>query len=189
MLNAPLIQGGLPGTGQQVQDHFTVRGRAEDRAAPLELTADRQGIDDIAVVGDGDRAAVGVDADRLGIAQTARAGGRVANVTDRVASRQPLERLGVEGIRHQPHGPMGGVFPTVAGHDAAAFLASVLQGIEPQINDVCGLLMTRNGEHTTLVMKMIRLTLLAQRLGLGASEGLKGGGLEAPRFKRRRLGS
>ena len=68
--------------GDQVEDHLGVGGRLEDRALRDQLVAQREGVGQVAVVGDGEAAEVELGEQRLDVAQDRAAGGGVADVAD-----------------------------------------------------------------------------------------------------------
>ena len=87
----------------QMDDDFGVARALEDRAASLELFAQRLGVRQVAVVGDRDRAARVVDRDRLRVFQERAAGGRVAHVADGVVAAELRQLLGREDVDDVAH--------------------------------------------------------------------------------------
>ncbi len=67
----------------------------------------------------------------LGVAGRRIASGGIARVTDGVVARKRAEDFGGEDIRHVAHGLVVMDLAAVARADAGAFLAAMLQGIEP----------------------------------------------------------
>ena len=145
----------LARAGEQLHDHLAVGGGAEDRAAPLELAADRDGVDEIAVVRDRDRARVGAGVERLRVAREAAARRRVAHVADRVSPREPLQDVLVEDVGDEAHAAVHVLLVRGHRHDARALLAAVLKGVEPEIGHVRGLGVAVDAEHAALVVKAI----------------------------------
>ena len=127
ILDVPLAR-----TRKQVQENLAVRGRSEDRTAALEFAANRVGVDEVAVVGNGDESAIGGGAKRLGVAKLAAAGRRIANVTDRRAPRQFAQGLLVEDVCDQAHRAVHAVLTAVRGDDPRAPPAAVLTGVAAQ---------------------------------------------------------
>ena len=85
-----------------------VHGGLEDRAPRLKLILDQLGIDDVAIVGDGDGAAGIVDHDRLYVLDGRFSGGRIADVSNSSTARQILEHfLIAENIGNMPHAFVG----------------------------------------------------------------------------------
>jgi hypothetical protein len=70
------------GVGDELDDDFGVGGGLEVGAIALEAGAEVAEVDEVAVVGDGDEALGGVDADGLGVEQGRVAGSGVAGVAD-----------------------------------------------------------------------------------------------------------
>jgi hypothetical protein len=120
----------------QMQDHFGVAGGLEDGAFPLETAADLHRIDQIAVVNDGQRPHRGLDDDRLGVEQRARAGGRIAGVAYCPLAVEPGKCATTEDVGHMTHTPVEMYPLPVPGDDAGALLAPVLKSVEAQIGEV-----------------------------------------------------
>ena len=78
----------------EVQDHLGVAARS-GRSSPAATSSSRssRGVDEVAVVADGDLAVRAVDQDRLRVGELALAGRRVAHVADRDRPGQLRERL------------------------------------------------------------------------------------------------
>ncbi len=72
----------------KVQQHLGVAGRLEDRSLTHQAVAQLLGVDEVAVVADGDLAVRAVDQDRLRVLEAAFAGGRVADVADGAHARR-----------------------------------------------------------------------------------------------------
>ena len=72
-----------------------------------ELVVELDGVDQVAVVGQRDRAAV-VPVDRLGVLPAAVAGGRVAHVADRHLAGERLQAALVEDLGDEPEVALGG---------------------------------------------------------------------------------
>ena len=98
-----ILAGALRADGDQVDDDLGVARALEDRAARLESFAQRFGVGEVAVVGDGDRAARVVDGDRLRVLEQRAARGRVADVTDRDVAPQSLELVGRKHVDDVAH--------------------------------------------------------------------------------------
>ena len=60
------------GPGDEVEDHLGVRGRLADRAIADQRLADRQAVGEVAVVGDGEAAAIEFGEERLDVAEDRR---------------------------------------------------------------------------------------------------------------------
>jgi hypothetical protein len=134
--------------GHQVDDALGVAGGLEDRASGLEAGAQLVGVDQVAVVGDGDRAARVVEQERLGVAQLGAAGGRVAGVADGRAPGQAGQGLLVEDVGDQAHADVAAQ-ALVAGDQPGGLLAAVLQGVQAQVGQVGGLVVTMDAEDAT----------------------------------------
>src|SRR5690606_38709993 len=81
---------GVRGLGQQLNDNLGVGGGLEDMAKLFVLAAKQAGVDQVAVVGDGDGAEAILAQQGLGIAELAAAGGGIADMADGCMARQLL---------------------------------------------------------------------------------------------------
>ena len=161
---------------EQVHDHLRVGARGEDRAAALELAADRAGVHQIAVVRDRERTAVGGRAERLRVAQARLAGRRVAHVADRVPARQLAQDLLVEDVGDEAHRAVHEVLAPVRGRDAGALLAAVLERVEAEVGEVRRLGMAVHAEDAAGVVIAVQLAFAREALrGFVADEALEGG--------------
>jgi hypothetical protein len=87
----------------QVQHHFGVAARLEDRALPHQLVAELGGVHEVAVVTDGNLPMRAVDDDRLRVEQLALARGRVPDVANRRRPRESRELVAVERVGDISH--------------------------------------------------------------------------------------
>ena len=121
--------GGKAFLGDDVGNDLGVGGGVENGASQLQFFPQVIGIDQVSVVAQGHGAFHVVHHDGLGVGPAGAAGGAVAHVADgHVALAQLFHFHGGEHVVHQPGVLMGGEDPVVVHHDAAAFLAPVLQG-------------------------------------------------------------
>ena len=94
------------------------------------------GVGEVAVVGDGERAAAGVDAAGLRVGEHGAAGGGVAGVADRDVAGEPARIGVVEVLGDEPHAAVrAGVALPVHRHDPGALLPPVLQGVEAEVGE------------------------------------------------------
>ena len=82
---------------------------------------------------DRDAALIAGDGEGLGVEQHGIAGGGVTRVADRQVAGQFGQHGGREDIRHVPHGLDTADLLAVAGGDAGAFLAAMLQREQTQM--------------------------------------------------------
>ena len=138
---------------QQMQDDLAVRRGLENGAGILEFFAQRGGIDEVAVVGDGQRPPHGVGDEGLRIRQSAGPGGRIADVTDGAVAFEPFERRRVEDLRYQAHSTMDveRMPEPLAGDDARALLSAVLQREEPVVGQQRRTLVAKDPEDSTFM--------------------------------------
>ena len=102
------------------------------KPAREQLVAQRRGVDDVAVVGDGERAVHRLDEERLDVALGVGAGGRVARVADRVVAGERRQHRRREDVGDQPlvlvePGPLA-----VADGDAGCLLPTMLEREQPE---------------------------------------------------------
>ena len=87
--------------GQQGGDDLRVRRRAERHVAAAQLGVQLDRVDQVAVVGQGERAAV-IAHDRLGVLPLRGAGGRVAHVADGHLAHERAQRVLVKDLGDEP---------------------------------------------------------------------------------------
>ena len=97
-----------------------------------ELVAQLGGVDEVAVVPEGDHVAVAAAHQRLRVLPVARAGGGVAHVADGVLAAEAREHLLVEHLADEAQVLDDRDLAVVAHGDAGALLAAVLQGVEAE---------------------------------------------------------
>ena len=142
-------------------DDFAVHGGLKNQPAAFQRVAELGGVRQIAIVGDGDLAAHAIHRERLRVADVRRAGGGIARVADGHVADQVMENFRVENLRHQTHAVVLEKFSIVAGDDAGAFLAAMLQRVETVVGELGGIGMTKNAEHAAIMFGIILHHLLA----------------------------
>ena len=115
--------------GDQVQDDFGIAGGLEDGAFAFQVAAELGRVGDVAVVGDGDAAFIAGDGEGLGVEQHGIAGGGVAGVADGDFAGQAAQDFGREEVGDVAHAAEVVNLAAVAGGDAGAFLAAVLERV------------------------------------------------------------
>ena len=120
----------------QVHEHLGVAVGLENRPFLDQAITNLVGIDDVAVVADGDLTMNAVDDDRLRIGQLAFAGGGISRVPDGHVTRQRCERLLVEDLVDIAHLADGANPCAVGRGNAGAFLSAVLEGVEAQVREL-----------------------------------------------------
>ena len=110
------------------------------------------GINQVAIVGDGEAAAGVSNAERLGVDEDGRAGGGITHVSNTEMALQAGKDIFVENFAHQPHALMVAHQSTISDADAGTLLAPVLEGIEAEIGKAGGVLVSINGEDTALFL-------------------------------------
>ena len=139
----------------EMEDDLGVGGGLEDRARRLQPLAQHVGVHDVAVVGEGDRAAVAVDEDRLRVGGHGVARGRVADVADGAVAAEAIEGLVGEDVVHQAHGLVDADLRAVGGRDAGRLLAAVLERVEAEVGQPRRLGMAEDPEQAAVVPEMV----------------------------------
>ena len=139
----------------QVHDDFGVAGGLEDRSGLLQLRANFEGVDDVAVVRQGDLALVALHHDGLRVQQRRVAGGGVARVTDGKRAGKASQDVGVEDVGDQAHRLVQLQLLAVGRGDARRFLPAMLQGVQAQVSELGRLRMAVDGHHATFFAKLV----------------------------------
>ena len=135
----------------ELDDDFGVGGGLEERALALELHAEIAEVDEVAVVGDGDEALGGFDADGLGVEERGVAGGGVARVADgHVALEACARTSSVKISDDEAHAFDVGEMGAVGGGDAGGFLTAMLEGVEAEIDLAGGVGVAVDGYYATV---------------------------------------
>src|ERR1043166_2524942 len=137
-----------------MQDDFAIRGGLENRAFAFEFIAQEIGINQVAVVGDGELAAHTIDHERLRVLDRARPSRRVTGVPDCARPFQLFQLSLAEHLRDQPHTLVhekGSVRP-VAGDDSGALLPAMLEPEQPVVSEHGRVLVAKYAEEPTLVL-------------------------------------
>lgn len=85
-------------------------------------------------------------------------------MADGHAASQLAKDMFVEHLGHETHAFVGAELAIVAGDDAGAFLAAVLQGVEAVVAELGSARVPVNAEHATVVLGV---EVLWARIGLG----------------------
>ena len=115
------------------------------------------GVDDVAVVGDGERAVHRLDEERLDVAHRVGAGRAVAGVADRVVAGERRHRLRREHVGDEAGVLVQACPGAVADGDPGRLLPAVLQREQPEERDLRDALAVRrrHGEHAALVVRLV----------------------------------
>src|SRR5262249_2145672 len=114
-------------------------------------------VDEVAVVRDRDLAVRAVDEDRLRVEELALARRRVPCVADGDVPGQRLERALVERLGDVPHGARDAHLLAVGARDAGAFLAAMLEGVQPEVREIGCFGVPEDAENATLVFVFIQM--------------------------------
>ena len=120
--------------GDDVGDDLRVAGGVEDGAVQLQLTAQLEGVAQVAVVCQRQLALLVVDLDGLAVVPVVGAGGAVADVPHRHgAVGEVVHDVLGEHVADESQILVGVEESVVTDHDAAALLTTVLEGVEAVI--------------------------------------------------------
>ena len=148
------------GARDQMQDHLGVGGRLHHGAVAHQLAAQRQAVGQVAVVADGEAAAVELGEQRLHVAQDGLAGGRIAHMADRRHAGQAVDHLAAgEVVADQAQPPLGMEPLAVEGDDAGRLLAAMLQGVQAERGDGGGVGMAENAEHAAFLAQPVAVQI------------------------------
>ena len=141
--------------GDQVQDDFGIAGGLEDGAFAFQILAKLGRVSDVAVMGDGDASFITGDGEGLGVEQHGIAGGGVTGVADGNISGQAAQNFRREQVGDTAHAAVVVNLAAVAGGDAGAFLAAVLERVQAEVGDVGGLGMAVDGEDSAFFVQLV----------------------------------
>jgi len=149
-------EGALRGMRNQVENDFGVAAGLENCTAGFQIAAEFLRVGDVTVVCDGDQALAARDREGLRVQYDGVAGGRVAGMTDGMIAWKFRQNLVGEDVGNVPHRFMGVNLIAVAGGDAGALLAAMLQGIKSEIRELRCFRMAVNGNDTALFTEFIK---------------------------------
>src|SRR5439155_7667711 len=85
-------------------------------------------------------------------------------MADGHAADKGVKFVAVKNLRHQSHADVLAELPAVAGDNARAFLAAMLEGVQAVVRQLGGIRMAVNAEHAAVVFGiMLHLLLRARR--------------------------
>ena len=147
----------------QMQNDLGIGGRVHHRAFGDEGAAQGQAVGEIAVVADGEAAAVQFGEQRLHVAQHGFAGGRIADMADRHGAGQAVDHVAAgEGIADETE-PALGVKPlAVIADDAGGFLAAMLKGVETESGNGRRVGVAVDAEHPAFLAEAVGVHFLIQ---------------------------
>ncbi len=121
-----------------------------------EVAPERQGVGQVAVVGQREAAGVEIGEQRLHVAQDGVAGGGVAHVAERDVALEAADHVGlVEVVADETEPALGMEVLAVVGDDAGGLLAAVLQGVQAERGQGRGGVVAEDAEHAALFAQAI----------------------------------
>ena len=141
--------------GDELDDDFGVGGGLEVSAVAFQSGADVAEVHQVAVVGDGDEALGGFDADGLRVEQRGVAGGGVARVADGHVAGKLGEDVVGEDFRDQAHALDVGEVLAVGGGDAGGLLPAMLESVEAEIGLAGGVGMAVDGDYAAFFAEFV----------------------------------
>ena len=152
--------------GEQRRDDLRVGGAAEGDAALLQRVPVLDGVGQVAVVGEGQLAAV-VAPDRLRVLPGAAAGGRVADVADRHVALERPQLLLVEDLGDEARVAHRRDVAALAGGDPGRLLPAVLERVEAEVGEAGDVVAGRvYAEDAAFVTRSIAIAENRLRLGV-----------------------
>ena len=127
----------------------------KNRAPANQLGAQFRGIDEIAVVAQGNLAVRAFDQERLGIDDPAVAGCRVMDMTNRGPSDQAGQYSFVKDVADVTHGPREAQAAIVGDRDASALLPAVLLRVQAQVGNVGRVLVAVNPKDAARIFEFV----------------------------------
>ena len=127
----------------------------KNRAPANQLGAQFRGIDEIAVVAQGNLAVRAFDQERLGIDDPAVAGCRVTDMTDRGPSDQAGQYSFGKDVADVTHGPRVAQAAIVGDRDASALLPAVLLRVQAQVGNVGRVLVAVNPKDAARIFEFV----------------------------------
>jgi hypothetical protein len=147
-------------SGQERGDDLGVGGPAELDPAVGQLGVQLDRVDEVAVVGEGDLAAVRAP-DRLGVLPGGGPGGRVADVAHGHLALQRAKLLLVEDLRDESQVADGHDVAALARRDSRGLLPAVLQRVEGEVGESGDLRSGRvDAEDAALVARSVAMVEL-----------------------------
>ena len=138
-----------------MDDDFSVGGGLEDGALRFEPGADLVGVDEVAVVGEGDASFVALDGDGLRVEEGGVSGGGVTGVSDGETAGEAGEDVGGKDVGDEAHGLVAVNVAAVGGSDAGGFLSAMLQGVEAEIGELGGFGMVVDRHHAAFFVQLV----------------------------------
>ena len=142
-----------------VGDDLRVRAGVENSPFQLQFLLERLRIDQSAVEGKGHGALDVADNQRLHVRALRGAGGIQYMANRHAAAAQVGQYLLIKGVRNQADVAVGTDHAVVVDRDAAALLASVLQGVERHVgvsDNAWGIFRRENSKNTARFMNLIK---------------------------------
>ena len=146
------------GPHQQMHENFRVVAGGKDGPLIFQLFAQFSGIDQIAVVGQGDVPALVMGQEGLGVATGGAARGGIAHVAHRSAAGERAQAGFRKNVGHQTHALVLMHAVRVLGDDARAFLAPVLLSVQAEIRQTGRVIMLINAEKATFMPNHILIS-------------------------------
>jgi len=117
-----------------MENNLAVNRRLKNGTLPFQHPPETLVVNQIAIVSNGNGAALGGDQKRLAVYQLAAPGGGIAIVPNGHMSFKLIQAPDVgEHIGYQSHIHVAIEVPPIRGNDSRTFLSPVLEGIETQI--------------------------------------------------------
>ena len=130
-----------------MHDQLAVHRGLEQRALLLQMFPKRIRIGQVPIVRNRQRPSFAIRHKRLRIGRHARARGRIPGMPNGEVSIQTAQDFIREHARHRAQSLVRPQLFPVSGHNARTLIPPVLQGIQAQIRQPCGLLVSVDSEY------------------------------------------
>ena len=137
--------------GQQMDNHFRIAGRLEDVAKVLVFAAKQRGVDQIPIVSDRDLTAGKAKKQWLAVAVGTATGRRVTDMPDRLGASDSLQSTPIEDLVDQAQARAAQQRLTVGRDDTRRLLPAVLLGVQAQLRQENGIVLTPDAEQTAVM--------------------------------------
>ena len=138
-----------------MQDDFGIARSLKNGPVRFKFGAQFRCVGNVAVVGDRDAALIALHREWLRITFHRIPGRRISGMADGERARQRLQDFVGENIGHVAHSLFGVDALAVAGGNAGAFLAPVLQRVQGEIGELRCFRMAVNGRYAALLVEFI----------------------------------
>ena len=140
-----------------MEDHLGIGRGTKDGPLSLESRSDPFGVNQVAIVGQRQRASTRACEKRLRILELARAGGGISHMANGTMTREPPEARLTKDIGHEAHRLLEVDRLAVGTGNPRRLLTPMLQGVETQVGQIRCLWVPIDTEDAALVSEFVQL--------------------------------